>query len=254
MPKSMMTSFAAAVTRPNEPWNRLLARMPGSDLALLQSHMKPVTLKFRQRLESANRKTENAYFIEQGLASVVAISTDRRQAEVAVVGREGMTGLPVVLGADRSPNEVFMQVEGRGQCIAADALRNSMRTSTSLSAYLLRYAHAFSVQTTQTALANAQGKIEERLARWLLMAQDRMGSAELSVTHEFLAIMLGVRRPGVTMALHQLEARNLISTARGNIAVVDRDGLQHTANGFYGTAEAEYRRLFPDPELPENPA
>lgn len=249
----MMTSVAS-VTRPNEPWNRLLARMPGPDLALLQPHMKPVTLKFRQRLEAANRKTENAYFIEHGLASVVAISTDRRQAEVGVVGREGMTGMPLLLGVDRSPNEVFMQVEGRGQCIAADALRSSMRASTSLTGYLLRYAHAFSVQTAHTALANAQGKIEERLARWLLMAQDRMGSAELSLTHEFLAVMLGVRRPGVTMALHQLESRNLISTARGSVAVVDRDGLQHAANGFYGSPEAEYRRLFPESELSVKPS
>jgi CRP-like cAMP-binding protein len=109
---------------------------------------------------------------------------------------------------------------------------------------LLRYAQAFSVQLAQSALANAQGKLEERLARWLLMAHDRVNGDELELTHEFLALMLGVRRAGVTTALHQLEKRGLVSMARSSVVILDREGLQECSNGLYGTPEAEFERLF----------
>ena len=161
-----------------------------------------------------------------------------------MVGREGMTGLPVVHGADRSPCDVFMQVEGEGQRLSADALRIALEQSTTLLRSLLRFAHVFGVQAAYTALANAEGKIEERLARWLLMAQDRIEADELVMTHEFLALMLGVRRAGVTTALQQLQSKGIVETMRGAIIVKDRDGLQECANGLYGIPEAEYERLF----------
>jgi len=230
----------------NEPRNLLLARMSGADLALLQPLLEPVALSFRQRLESANRLVKRAYFIERGLASVVAIGNgSRRQAEVAIVGREGITGVAVILGAERSPHDTFIQLEGSGQAIEANDLRRVMAESQSLSAFLLRYAHVYFVQAGHAALANAQGKIEERLARWLLMAHDRVDSDDLLLTHEFLAVMLGVRRAGVTTALHELESRGLISTKRGAISVCDRNGLEENANGLYGAPEAEFERLFP---------
>src|SRR5262249_39111293 len=131
------------------------------------------------------------------------------------------------------------------QCISADDLRRAMAESGSLAAWLMRYAHVFAIQAGHTALANAHGKIEERLARWLLMAQDRVDGDELFLTHEFLAVMLGVRRAGVTTALHQLEAQALISTARGSVIVLDRAGLEESANGLYGVPETEFERLFP---------
>ena len=231
---------------PNNARNKLLARMSSSDLAALQPHLQPVELKFRQRLESPSRKIRSAFFIERGLASVVAIGGgDRRQSEVTVVGNEGMTGLPLLLGVDRSPTETFMQVEGAGQSIAAEDLHAAMRASATLTAFMMRYAHVCAIQMAHTALANAQGKLEERLARWLLMAHDRSRADELELTHEFLALMLGVRRPGVTMALHQLEQKALVRTARGSVTVLDRVGLEGCANGLYGTPEAEYDRLIP---------
>src|SRR5262245_54102481 len=121
--------------------------------------------------------------------------------DVAVIGREGMTGLPVVLGTDRSPCDIFMQVEGDGHCIAAQKLRQVVNQSPTLLRCLLLYAHAFGIQVNYTALADAQGSIEERLARWLLMARDRLDSDKMILTHEFLASMLGVRRAGVSEAL-----------------------------------------------------
>jgi CRP-like cAMP-binding protein len=226
--------------------NRLLGSLSGADLALLQPRLVPVTLRFRQRLQSANRTVKAAYFPDSGLASVVAIATgSRSQAEVAVVGCEGVVGMPIVLGVGRGPCEVFMQVEGHGYCITAANLADAMDNSPALREALLCYAHVFTVQAAYTALANAHGKIEERLARWLLMAQDRIASPELLLTHEFLALMLGVRRAGVTVALQHFEMAGLIETGRGNIVIKDRDGLEESANGLYGAPEAEFERLFP---------
>jgi CRP-like cAMP-binding protein len=186
------------------------------------------------------------YFLESGLGSVVAAGNgERRQAEVAVIGREGMTGLPVVLDAHRAPCDVFMQVEGNGKCISADNFRTSMDQSVTLLRCFLRFAHVFAVQASYTALANAQGTIEERLARWLLMAHDRIESDTLVLTHEFLALMLGTRRAGVTTALGHFERRGVVGTMRGAVTVEDREGLEECANGLYGVPEAEYERLFP---------
>ena len=231
-------------TVPNRQRNRLLGALSNADLALLQPHLQRTPLKFRQPLQMANRKIRTVYFLESGIASVVAVSGERRQAEVALIGREGMTGIALLHGVDRSPCDVFIQVEGEGHSIPADALREAMRQSTTLTECLLRFAHVFGVQSAYTALANSQGKIEERLARWLLMAQDRVESDELLMTHEFLALMLGVRRAGVTGTLQHLEMKGMVETARGAVTVKDREGLQECADGLYGTPEAEFERLF----------
>ena len=119
----------------------------------------------------------------------------KRPIEVGIIGREGMTGLPVVLGNDRNSNEIFMQAAGHGQCMRAPSLREAIEKSATLHRSLLRYVHAFLEQATRTAVANGRCKIEERLARWLLMADDRIDGAELPLTHEFLAMMLGVAGP-----------------------------------------------------------
>jgi len=225
--------------------NRILSALSNKDLAILQPHLHPVPLKLRERLQSANRRVTDVYFLESGLGSVVAIGRgDRRQAEVAVIGREGMTGLPVVHGVDRSPCDVFMQIEGQGQRISADNLRTCMDKSITLFRTLLRFAHVFAVQSSYTALANSQGKLEERLARWLLMAHDRIEGDQLLLTHEFLALMLGTRRAGVTTAIGHYEEKGLIETARGAITLLDRQGLEECAKGLYGEPEAEFERLF----------
>ena len=188
-----------------------------ADHALLRPHLAPVTLNFRQRLQSANRRVKAAYFLESGIASVVAIATgSHSQTEVAVIGCEGIVGLPIVLRADRHVRPSFSRKAHR-QCIEAADLVSVMSQSPTLSDALLRFAHFFSVQSGYTALANAHGKVEERLARWLLMAQDRIASKELILTHEFLALMLGVRRAGVTVALQHFEVKGLITAARGSM-------------------------------------
>jgi hypothetical protein len=134
-----------------------------------------------------------------------------------LIGRDGMTGIAVVLGNGRSPNETF--IEGQGLAISAEALREAMQQSRSLERSFLSFAHSFLNQAARTALSNGTATLEERLARWLLMANDRLGSDSVPLTHEFLSLMLGVRRAGVTVALHFLEQRGIIQLARKQIVI-----------------------------------
>ncbi|WP_333794291.1 Crp/Fnr family transcriptional regulator [Hyphomicrobium sp.] len=231
----------------NARLNRVLRCLSESDLALLDRYARPVRLHLRQRLEAANRPVTDVYFIYRGLVSVVAVSADRQhQSEVGLIGRDGMTGLAVIMGSETMPCDAFVQIEGDAMKIAACDLRRSMEQSPSLRAAFGRYVHVFAMQAAHTALANARGTIEQRLARWLLMAQDRVCGNELSMTHEFLALMLGVRRAGVTVTLHSFASRGLISTARREIDILDRRGLEHCAGGLYGAPELELDRVLPD--------
>jgi CRP-like cAMP-binding protein len=221
----------------------LLASLSTNNLKLLEPHLVSVTLGVRKTLERPNRRIEAVYFPESGFASVIAIQSNGKQVEVGLIGREGMTGLPIVLGNHRSPHSTYIQAAGTGKCIAATELREATKTSLSLRDSLLKYVQAFSVQTTHTAIANAQARMDVRLARWILMAHDRIGDDTLPLTHEFLSLMLGVRRPGVTEALNVLRKQGLISYQRGQITVRDRRGLERIAGDAYGIPEAEYRRL-----------
>ncbi|RTL65609.1 MAG: Crp/Fnr family transcriptional regulator [Hyphomicrobiales bacterium] len=234
--------------------NRVLNAFSAEDFEIVQPHLEKVPLKFRQRLQSENRAIKHVYFPESGLASIVAIGGgERRQAEVAVVGHEGMTGLPIVLGVERSPCEVFVQVEGSAHCITTEAMRGLMDNSLSILKVFLRYAHVYAVQAGFTALANARGNIPERLARWLLMARDRLDSDRMLLTHDYLALMLGVRRAGVTGALQDFERRALIATARGTVTILNRRGLEECADGLYGAPEAEFERVFAKEPVRERP-
>jgi CRP-like cAMP-binding protein len=218
--------------------------MSRDDFRLLAPHLKAVDLPIRKQLELHNKKIDSVYFVESGLASVVANGQGDRSVEVGIIGREGMTGLSVLMGADRAPHDTFMQIAGNGQQIGADRLRYAMAESETLRRSLLLYGHTYVVQTARTALANARSKIEERLARWLLLAQDRSDGDDLRLTHEFLSMMLGVRRPGVTLAIQFLESRGVIRRVRGQISIVDREGLKKISNGAYGAPEAELMRMF----------
>ncbi len=224
--------------------NRILSRLLDTDFALLESELSPVDLPLRKQLELSRRPIEHVYFPNSGILSVVANGDNKRSIEVGLIGREGMSGLAVVMGADRSPHQTYVQSAGRGWKIKADDLREAIAKSTSLHHRFLLYAHAFLLQTGYTAMANGRSKIEERLARWILMAHDRTDGDTLLLTHEFLSIMLGVRRPGVTHALNLLERTGLIHASRGTITVVDREGLEESSNGAYGTPEFEFNRLF----------
>jgi CRP-like cAMP-binding protein len=175
---------------------------------------------------------------------MVASAGTNHSIEIGMIGSEGMTGLSVVMGTDRSPHEIFMQSGGHGWRIASADLVQAMAASPALRDGLLRYSHTLMTQMGYTALSNGRYKLEERLARWLLMAHDRSSGGDVLLTHEFLAVMLGTRRPGITAALSEMEKGSVIGTRRGSITVLDRAALEETANGSYGGAEAEYHRLF----------
>jgi CRP-like cAMP-binding protein len=224
--------------------NFILSRLSAGDAASLKPHLEPVDLPLRRSLETRNRPVKHVYFLDSGFASVVANVNSNGGVEIGIIGREGMTGLPVLLGTDRSPNDTFMQLAGSGHRVAVTVLRELMEKSTSLRRTCLNWAHVLMVQTSQTALSNGRAKLEERLARWLLMAHDRGDGDDMRITHEFLATMLGVRRAGVTIALNLLATRGLIQVARGVIMMVDRAGLAQTTRGGYGTPEAELQRVF----------
>lgn len=223
--------------------NRLLASMTPSDLDLIQPHLTPVSLKLRQDLEKPNRRIDDVYFMEIGITSVVAMQSDDTQIEVGLIGCEGMTGLPIVLGDQRSPHACYIQVAGAGQRISVAHLRKAMKVSPGLRDFLLRYVQSFMVQAAGTAVANGRARLDQRLARWLLMAHDRVKDNTLPLTHEFLSLMLAVRRAGVTEAVHSLVSRGHIEAHRGTIVVLNRKGLEQVAGIFYGQPEAEYRRL-----------
>jgi CRP-like cAMP-binding protein len=223
--------------------NQLLASLSTGDFDLLGPHLQSVTLGLRKNLETPNRRIDTVYFPEGGFASVVAVQSNGKLVEVGLIGREGMTGLPIVLGNHRSPYATYIQSPGMGQRVLATELRKATQTSVSLRDSLLKFVQAFGVQITHTAICNASSRLDVRMARWLLMAHDRIGDDSFPLTHEFLSLMLAVRRPGVTEALHALREKGLISYGRGQIVVKDRKGLERMAGGAYGIPESEYRRL-----------
>ena len=223
--------------------NRLLSSLSKADFGLLLPDLEAVSLDVRKVLERPNKRIEDVYFPDAGFASVVAVQPKQTKVEVGLIGREGMTGLPVVLGNHKTPHETYIQAAGHGQRINATKLRKAMAASSSLQSLLLKFVQAFMVQTAQTAISNARAKLNERLARWILMADDRIDGSRLPLTHEFLSLMLGVRRAGVTEALHALESEGLIRASRGEIIVRSRKGIERRAGGSYGIPEAEFRRL-----------
>jgi CRP-like cAMP-binding protein len=223
--------------------NRLLQALSAQDRSLLSPHLVRGSFKVRETFERPNRPIQRVYFLDTGIASVVAEHPDGRRIEIGIIGSEGMTGTAIVLGSDRTPHSCYIQVTGEGHSIPVAAIRQAMRQSPSMQAGFLKFVQAFTVQTAHTAIANARASLQERLARWLLMAQDRIAGDTLNLTHEFLALMMAVRRAGVTEALQALEDRKLIECRRSQIILLNRKGIEKIAGHFYGTPEAEYRRL-----------
>ncbi|MDB5591148.1 Crp/Fnr family transcriptional regulator [Enterovirga sp.] len=223
--------------------NQLLASLPGEELAALAPLLDSVTLLQGQVLEAPNTEIGAVYFPESGIASVVVMDPAGRRMEAGPFGRDGMSGVAVLTDAGRSPHETVVQVPGTASRVSAAALNGALRRSPDLHRALLRYVQAFSIQVSHTALAAGVAIVQQRLARWLLMLHDRIDGDELQLTHDFMAMMLAVRRPGVTVALHELEGCGLIRSRRGLVIIRDRAGLVELCAGIYGVPEAEYRRL-----------
>jgi CRP-like cAMP-binding protein len=224
--------------------NHLLQLLSAEDAGLVPTALESMQLDVGRVLYAPGQPVRHVYFVESGLVSIVGANKGRRRMEVGMVGFEGMTSLEVVLGGDVAAHEALVQSSGSALRLSSAALRDAIRQSRSLHDILLRFVHAFMVQGSHAAIAAGRARIDERLSRGLLMWHDRIRDAELFVTHEFLALLMGVRRQGVTVALHELEGKGLIRSVRNRVRIIDRAGLERTANGFYGVPEDEYRRLF----------
>jgi CRP-like cAMP-binding protein len=187
---------------------------------------------------------ERVHFLECGVGSVVAEQGGGEQIEVGIYGREGLSATAVLLGAGQSPLSSMIQIgHAVSLSIASDRLLEACHASRSLHDALLRYVQSMEVQAALTAVSNARYTLTERLARWLLMCHDRVDDDQLELTHRFMSMMLAVRRSGVTVTIHTLEAAGSIKSARGLITIADRSRLEEIAGNAYGQAEAEYRRL-----------
>jgi CRP-like cAMP-binding protein len=223
--------------------NRLLRALSPDDLDRLQPFLEPATLNRPDVLVEPDTPIEHVYFVEQGICSVIAISQENKRIAVSNVGREGMVGVSVVHGLDRSLHQTFVQVAGSALRMRAEDLREAIERSLTLRKLLTLYAHTVWIQTAHTALANGRFTTIKRLARWILMSHDRLDNDNVPLTHEYLALMLGVRRAGVTVGLQILEGEGMIKATRGLIRVLDRAKLEECAGGSYGMPEAEYRRI-----------
>ena len=217
--------------------NRLLAALTPDAFGRLAPALEPVPLPLHEVLIAPREPITQAYFVEEGIVSLVADTREGR-IEVGLTGREGFVGVPIALGAQTTPHTAIVQASGEALRIAAGALEDALDASASLRRVLGRYVQSLLVQVGQTVYANADLTVEARLARWILMIHDRLEQDELPLTHEVLSKMLGVRRPTVTTATHLLEGAGMIRARRGRITVVDREKLEDLAGAIYGPAGA----------------
>lgn len=218
--------------------------MTADDFRLINQYLVSEPLNRLDRLLRPNEPIDRIYFPEGTVVSIVAIGPGGSRTEVGIFGREGMSGAAVLLGTEQTPLETYVQVgSSTSLSLPTATLLAATEASSTLRTLLLRYAHVQSVQVASALSTMAALTIERRLARWLLMCQDRLDGDDIALTHEFMGMMLGSRRAGVTEALHILEGNGLVRATRGLVIVINRAGLEALAGASYGLAENEYRRL-----------
>lgn len=223
--------------------NWLLRKVAPAEFESLRPHLEVVALSHGQLLITPNETIRYMYFPINALASLVTILEDGATVEAGSVGREGMVGVPVLLNAETTSMQTLVQIEGQSYRIEAQVVKRVYDLGKTLHSILNRYIHTLFVVASQSAACNRRHQVEARLSRWLLMSSDGIGSDEVGITQEYLAAMLGVRRPGVTEAAVKLQDEGLIRYSRGHVQIVDRQGLQDRACECYEVVRAEYEQL-----------
>ena len=226
--------------------NRILAAIPAAEFELIAKHLFPVTLELGQALHGPGEKIELVYFVESGFISALTVLSDGQPLEIGLIGAEGVAGVSVMLGAATSYSETMCQTGGAAYKISPGAFAEVIAQAPRLRDQLLRYVHAFHTQVAQTAACNAHHDLGQRLARWLLAAHDRSGAAELSLTQDLIAVMLGVRRSTVSIAASTLQKAGVLRYQHGRITILSRTGLENAACECYEAVSGEYRKLFGD--------
>jgi CRP-like cAMP-binding protein len=223
--------------------NRLLSKLPGEEIEGLRPYFERVSLHHGEHVIIPDEPIRHAYFPINCLLSLVTQMFDGSMAESGSIGREGMSGVPILLDARQTPMPTFTQIPGEAFRIRADILREAYERSRVLRDLLNRYVHTVIVVGSHATACNAVHKIEARMCKWLLMSSDGVGSRELRLTHEYLATMLGVRRASVTETALKLKEARLIDYERGFVRILDGDRLEQVACECYGRTKAEYERL-----------
>lgn len=224
--------------------NRILAALPKAEFAAVAPHLSRVELALGESLHRAGEPIVHVYFVESGFISALSMLSDGQPLEIGLIGVEGVAGVSVILGAHNSYTETMCQTGGAAYRMTSAALKDQVARSSHLRDLLLLYTHVFQVQVAQTAACNAHHELGQRLARWLLAAHDRSGVAELSLTQDLIAVMLGVRRSTVSIAASTLQKAGVIRYQHGRITILDRAGLENAACECYGSVAKEYRALF----------
>jgi len=220
--------------------NRLLAALPRKDYRKLLPFLEPVTLAFQEVLYEPHARIRHVYFPNDCFISMLTTVDADRAAEVGLVGSEGMIGVPVALGAAVSPFRAMVQGGGTAMRMKVADFRRDFSTSNALRRELFLFTHLLMIQIAQTAACNRFHVVQKRMARWLLMTRDRVNSNEFRITQDFLALMLGVRRVGITVAAGSLQERKLIGYRRGNVTILNQRGLEAAACGCYKTVKEIY--------------
>jgi CRP-like cAMP-binding protein len=223
--------------------NQLLARLPDKDYTKLSRHLRKHTWKRKHPIYESGGPVDYAYFPTTCVVSAVVVMRNGDMIEVATIGQEGATGLPFMGKVPMSANRVFVQVPGEGFRMSASTLAEEAEKSDTLREVINAYKLAFDFQVSQSVACNGLHNVLTRCCRWLLMTHDRVPGDQFELTHELLAVMLAVRRSGVTEVLMELKQRNLIKYTRGSITVLDRDGLEELSCECYELIRDRYQEL-----------
>ena len=227
--------------------NYLLAALPATELEPLLPHLEPVHMPLGEVLYESGGELRHVYFPATSIVSLLYIFADGASAEIAVVGNEGVLGISLFMGGETTPSQAVVQSAGYGYRLEAQLLKQEFhRPKSALHLLLLRYTEALITQMAQTAVCNRHHSVEQQLCRWLLLSLDRLSSNELTMTHELIANMLGVRREGVTAAAGSLQRAGLIRYGRGHIEVLDRARLEQEVCECYAVVKKEFDRLLTD--------
>ena len=231
------------IKNPDSPKNKLLAALPDEDYQRFVPDLEFVEMSMNQVLYEPKEPIKDVYFLNQGIVSIVYITEDGSTVEVGIVGNEGMIGIPVFLGGNMTTTTAVVQIVGTAMKMNAVRLKAEFDVGGSLQKLLLRYTQALLTQISHTAVSNRLNTMEQRLARWLLMAADLTQSDQFPLTQELIAHMLGVRRSGVTVAAGILSQAGMIRYSRGRITILNREALEATAGESYRMIETEFSRL-----------